>query len=294
MNKKISGVLAVLAIVVPGAVFAQDAKSLRETRENTVKEIKETRENARKEIKETREEVQKQRIDAVKEVKTQRENLRNNSSMTEDEKMEERKEIKENWDKKRDELKTKREEGIKKIESIRAETKNKVQEKREALKEDLKKIKNEKKIERIVNIDGKLEKINEERTSSFLINLDKMDSTLGKITARMEGAKAEGKDVSSVSQAVDSAKVAITSSRSAVEVQAAKVYKITVSTENNLKTDVGESVKGLQNDLNQVRETVKTAHESVKKAAVLLGQILGASVSSTSVSSASSSVPASN
>ena len=47
---------------------------------------------------------------------------------------------------------------------------------------------------------------------------------------------------------------------------------MTITDENKLKIDVGNTVQKLQDDLKQVRIIVQSAHDAVRRAAVALSQ----------------------
>ena len=95
--------------------------------------------------------------------------------------------------------------------------------KREALKIDLKKIKDERKSQIVEKTDKKLEKINDDRTSHLLDVLNNLEKALAKINVRISAAQGKGVDVSSAKKASDDAAKAIAAARTAVEAQTAKV-----------------------------------------------------------------------
>ena len=148
-------------------------------------------------------------------------------------------------------------------------------EKRETLKIDLKKIKDKKKVQVVENTDKKLEKINDDRTDHLLDVIGNLENSLAKINVRISAAEVKGVDVSSAKKAAIDAAQAIVAARTAVEEQAAKVYKMTITDENKLKSDVGNTIKKLQDDLKQVRVIVQSAHDAVRKTAVAIANALG-------------------
>jgi len=184
--------------------------------------------------------------------------------------------------------KKEREEFRGEVKSIRAtSTLKNILEKREALKVDLKKIKNERKSQIVENADKKLEKINDDRMNHLLDVLNNLEKTLAKINTRISAAQAKGIDVSSAKKVADDAAKAIAAARTAVEAQAAEVYKMTITDENKLKADVGNTVKKLQDDLKQIRIVVQSAHDVVRKAAAALAKAMGIEDKPKSSSSAS-------
>jgi len=226
---------------------------------------KEARQNTRGEIKDTR----IQAKNSIKEAKTEEE-----------------------WKEKQKDLEKLRNERNKKAQDTRSNARKTILDKREALKVDLKKIKDERKSQIVENTDKKLEKINDDRTNHLLDVLNNLEKALAKINVRISAAQGKGVDVSSAKKASEDAAKAIATARTAVEAQAAKVYKMTITDENKLKADVGNTIKKLQDDLKQVRIIVQSAHDAVRKAAVALAKAMGIEDKPRSSSSASvSSIP---
>ena len=211
--------------------------------------------------------------------------IRATSTLSVDEK---RGKIEEEWKEKQKNLEKIRNERGKKAQDIRANTQKTILDKREVLKIDLKKIKDERKSQIVEKMDKKLEKINDARNNHLLDVLNNLEKTLAKINIRISAAQAKGIDVSSAKKFSDDAAKAIAAARTAVEAQATKVYKMTITDENKLKADVGSTVKKLQDDLKQVRIVVQSAHDAVRKAAVALAKAMGIEDKPKSSSSASS------
>jgi hypothetical protein len=72
---------------------------------------------------------------------------------------------------------------------------------------------------------------------------------------------------------MDTASTTISSARAAIAVQAAKVYTLNVTTEANLKTDVGKTRQALHSDLVKLRDVVFSARDAVHNAAQELGKV---------------------
>ncbi|MFH0712448.1 MAG: hypothetical protein V2A55_01140 [Candidatus Jorgensenbacteria bacterium] len=173
----------------------------------------------------------------------------------------------------KDELEKRREEFKQKLENEREEVKERLETAREELKVRLKKIKDEKKVEIVGRLSGSVNSLNEKLTNHFLEVLEKLDKVLDNVTSRTDKAEAHELDVSAVRTAITAAEIAIASARGAVETQAGKTYSFNITTEENLKVDVGAARQALHNDLTAVKEIVRTAHVAVKDAAVKLAQI---------------------
>lgn len=159
------------------------------------------------------------------------------------------------------------------VQERRTELKDLIQEKREALKEQLQKVKDERKKAAVERIDANLDKLNERITTHLSNMLDKLENVLERVASRADKAEEKGLNVSSVRTAVTGALSAIEAARVAVAAQAGKTYTITISSEDNLRVDVGKARQALHSDLVKVRETVKAAHEAVRQAAVILARV---------------------
>jgi DNA repair exonuclease SbcCD ATPase subunit len=171
------------------------------------------------------------------------------------------------------------------IEQNRIEFRNQVQNKREemktkidALKEKLRERLRERISERkrtiVERIYDRINALNERMTDHYMDVLDHLEKVLERIESRTAKAKLNGRDVSSVEAAIEKAHQAINTAREAVKAQAEKVYQPPeITTEGNLKLDVGKLRQQLHDDLKAVEKLVKDARDAVRQAAVALAQI---------------------
>lgn len=196
----------------------------------------------------TRNDVRKEREDLRQDIQDQRQTLRRQVS-------EKREAFKAEVQEKRQELQVR----------IKAE--------REQLKEKLKTIRDEKKKAAVERIDAAIARLNERMVEHFTAVLDKLADLLIRIGSRTDTAAARGLDVSAVQAAMAQARTAIGDARTAVSAQAGKTYAVTISTEANLRADVGKTRQALRADLKSVQEAVRLAREAVRKAATTLAQI---------------------
>ncbi|MBI5732185.1 MAG: hypothetical protein HY982_02380 [Candidatus Magasanikbacteria bacterium] len=251
-----SGVKAQVPGTPAGEPKGEARENLRDVRQNVRKEVREARQDTRKEIRDTRQ-------DTRKEVRDIRQDTR--------------KELKQQFEAKRMEFKNqveaKREEFKKKVEEKRAVAKEKIEAKRAELKERLVKIKDERKKQAALRIDARLDELNKRQTDHFMATLEKLEKVLENIESRASKAEANGRDVSSVRSRISEAQQAIAGSRSAIQTQAGKTYELAINEESTLRIDVGKARQALHSDLVKTRETVRVAHEAVRKAAVSLAQI---------------------
>lgn len=128
--------------------------------------------------------------------------------------------------------------------------------KRAEFKEKLAKIKDEKKQKIVEKLDIRFSEVNSKRTTQMTSNLDKMTTILDKLFDK-------GVNVATPSNAIQTA-------LDAVKIQAAKTYVISISTEANLKMDVGKVRSQLEADLKVVNELVVAARKAVAAAILTL------------------------
>jgi methyl-accepting chemotaxis protein len=183
------------------------------------------------------------------------------------------------------EFQQKREELRKSMEQNQLELRNRIQNKREEMKAKIETLKeqlrkelqgkiSEQKQKIVERIYERINALNERMTNHYLDVLDHLEKVLERIESRTAKAKLNGRDVSSVETAIEKARQAINNAREAVKAQAEKVYQPPqITTEENLKLDVGKLRKQLHDDLKAVEKLVKDARDAVRQAAVALAQI---------------------
>ncbi|GEM_PF-5635545 len=123
---------------------------------------------------------------------------------------------------------------------------------REEFKQKMQTIRDERKKKIVERADAKIAEINKRRTDAMTRHLDKMSEILAKVKAR-------GGDTTA-------AEAAVAEARSAVVAQAAKIYTITITTENKLKINVGETMKALKADLQAVHQKIVDARKATADA----------------------------
>jgi hypothetical protein len=171
------------------------------------------------------------------------------------------------------------------IEQNRIEFRNQVQKKREEMKTKIDALKkqlreglrvgiSERKRAVVEKIYDRINVLNERMTDHYMDVLDHLEKVLERIESRTAKAKLNGRDVSKVEEAIQKAHEAIEKAREAVKAQAEKVYQPPqITTEENLKLDVGKLRQQLHDDLKAVEKLVKDARDAVRQAAVALAQI---------------------
>jgi len=172
-----------------------------------------------------------------------------------------------------------------KIREAQAALKAKVEAKRAVLKQDLKKVRDEKKKQITEKIDKGLDALNERMTGHFSKALEKLEDVLVRIDERTDRAEAsKSVDVASVRAAIEKANLAIATARTAVQAQAGKTYKIEVTTDNGMKDAVKKAREMLSTDLRSLRDIVKSARDAVHDAARAFAKAHGRDLSGISSS----------
>ncbi|MDO8560776.1 MAG: hypothetical protein Q7R91_01005 [bacterium] len=185
-----------------------------------------------------------------------------------------RKEVEARREELKKQLEAKREEAKKRVEAAREEAKTRVKAAHEELKKKIEQIKDERKKATVTRLDEQMNHLNERWTTHFTNVLNHLEDILGKIQVRMDKAASLGKDVSAVKTAIDTAKAAIASARTAVEVQAKKDYTITFTSEDQLHTAFKAAKGQLHKDLTALRDgVIKAARDTVHQAARTLGGV---------------------
>ncbi|GEM_PF-2224877 len=268
-------------------VFAQDASSepvqiapVRELRDQAIEERQELMEKQREfmeEVMEERkgvidsfrgelEEIRESAADRMEVMETREEAvraLRTDLGRTAAEKREfleaQREERKAMIERQREELKTR-------IEEAREEAKMRVEERKEELRRKLEEIRDERKRETVDRLDDRFGEINIRFTNHLLSALTRLEELAAKISSRADKAEVNGVDVSAARAAVERAYESIAAARSALEEQLAKTYPIEVTSEEALRSAVAEARNLLNQDLREMKELVRSAHQHLVEA----------------------------
>lgn len=143
--------------------------------------------------------------------------------------------------------------------SREAEMKQRMASREAELKQRLTQWQNKQKAMIVERINAQLQKINQQVTDRMTRQLDNMSARL--LKAPDEATSGAYFD----STAYEPASLAISNARSAVSSQAAKSYSITISTEQNAKTDAKTARDNLFNDLKKLQEVMLSAKQAVAK-----------------------------
>lgn len=131
---------------------------------------------------------------------------------------------------------------------IRQEMKDAIAAKKAELKTRIETIKDQRKKAVVERIDIKLSAVNEKHTSRFAKVLENLQLILNKVTV----------------QDTTTAQTAIEEAQKAVEVQAGKTYTITITSESNLKQNVGTVTSQLRQDLVATHKLIIDAKQAIQ------------------------------
>jgi len=168
-------------------------------------------------------------------------------------------------------LKDEREAAKKRLETAREEVKKTIEARQAELKDKISKLRDEKKKQIATRLDEQMARLNTQWTDHFNNVLNRLSEILGKIELRAAKAETNGKDVSAVKTAIQNAKNAITTARTAVETQAKKTYIATFSSETGLGAAFKAVREQLRKDLFGLRDgAMKSSREAVQNALQVL------------------------
>ena len=160
------------------------------------------------------------------------------------------------------------------IREKRQEMKAQIEALREQFRDRLKARIDERKQVIVERIYERINALNEIITNHYLDILDRLEKILERIESRATKAELNGIDVTQVEAVIEKAHQAINTAREAVKTQAEKIYQPPeITSEENLRLDVGKLRQQLHDDLKAVEKLVKEARNAVREAAVALAQI---------------------
>lgn len=142
---------------------------------------------------------------------------------------------------------------------------------RAKFKEDLAKIKDEKKKAKVENIGENLLELNAKITARATENVNKIEGVLIAIESRADKATAAGATrLANVRALIAVSETAIADARAAISVQTAKTYAVSIQSDATVKTSLESTRNLLKADIDAMNAKIKAAHEATKKAAAAL------------------------
>jgi chromosome segregation ATPase len=184
------------------------------------------------------------------------------------------------------EIQTNKAEFLRAMQERKNQAQTKISQQAAELRSKLAGIRDEQKKRTIQKIDTALKTLNSQQVEHLGNVLDQLDKVLMNISTRADKIEQSGKNIATARTAISSAKDSIAKAREAVAGQAGKVYGISVTSEDNLRTDASNARDGLKSDMKVLRDKAQAAKEAVHAAAVVLGQINGTDSSAPASSAA--------
>lgn len=148
------------------------------------------------------------------------------------------------------------------LEQKRKEAEEKFKVQKQEFQAKLAEIRNTRKKELAQKFDTKLSTVNKNQTDRMLQTLEKMSNKLNELSAKVQTAKQVGLDTTAAEQAIANATAKLEIAKTAVVSQAGKTYTATITTEANLKINLGQAMKTLQADLTATHQTIVAAKEA--------------------------------
>lgn len=160
------------------------------------------------------------------------------------------------------------------------------------IKQNLRRIKSTEKKDAVAKISEELVNLNNRKLEQFENSLKQLERTLSKTMARAEKRAQKGFNIDNVKAAAEVARAAIAASRTAIEQQKGKTYKIEDTAEPGLKEAVKKVRAALHSDLKVVQDSVKQARKAVHDTATSLAKIRKNGRATPTTSPAGSASPA--
>lgn len=135
-----------------------------------------------------------------------------------------------------------------------------------AKKEEFERIRNEKKRTIVQAVCARFKELNSNLTTHFTAALARMEKMLEKLESRLTKATQRGRDTSSCTETIATARAAISSAQSAIDTQQGNTYACEITDEATLGSTLSATKKTLTGDLKDTRDTIQQARQAVTNA----------------------------
>lgn len=166
-----------------------------------------------------------------------------------------------------------RSEFVNEVKTIRQETLRKAEEVKAQFREGLNKIKNEAKKNSTEKIINSINELNIRLTKQLSDKINQIENVIVGIESRIIKGEEKGLDLVKVKDLLTKSKGEISKSKDAILLQSQKIYTVTITDESTLKTKTQETRNLFKSEIKIARDSVVKAHEAVRDAAILLGEI---------------------
>lgn len=164
------------------------------------------------------------------------------------------------------------------FEAKREEAKASFETQKEVLKEKISAIKDQKKQETVSRLNENINELNKKKTEEFSKVVAKLEGIWASIQNKATQAAANGAEVGFISEAQSQVDSLFSAAKDSLNQQTGKSYELNITTEDNLKTDIGQVRQTLESDLKAVREKIGAIKEMLYKEANQLSQVSMSSV----------------
>lgn len=145
------------------------------------------------------------------------------------------------------------------------------------LQQRLKTFRNRVKAERVNRINSILITVNTNKTAALLSQLAVMQSIIERLQTKIIDIQKNGKDISTLQSALETAKNDISYAKTAVQLQKEKDYTLSISSEATAKNDIQTIRNGLQSDLEAMQKVVQNAKQAlihaITETKLLIGEV---------------------
>jgi len=155
-----------------------------------------------------------------------------------------------------------------KIQEKRAMMKDQIEEKKSQFRERLQLIQDENKQRIVENIDARLDSINSKQIDRMTQVLDKLNDIMIRITDKATEAESDGTDITQFNTLKAAAETALSNASDMLAAQAEKDYTPSITDESTLGQTTSTSVTKLKSDLKNVNQSIISARNAVRLAAV--------------------------
>ena len=175
----------------------------------------------------------------------------------------ERQAIQENRKQLKDSIKQAKQTVREEIAQKRQEAQEKFKAQREEFKTKLEALKDARKKAIVEKFDTKLSEVNKNQTDRMAQNLEKMTNKITELSTKISSAKQAGLNTTAAESAITNAQTKIAAAKTAVANQAGKEYTATITTEANLKVNLGSTMLTLRADLISTHQAIVAVKEAV-------------------------------
>jgi hypothetical protein len=164
------------------------------------------------------------------------------------------------------------------IKKEQEQSKTELETKKTKFKEELQVINDARKKEILQRLETNFKTINDKRVAQMTEQLGKLQQILDKVIARAIAAKQTGKNTTNVDAMTLQCQTNITAAQAAVTAQSGHTYTIEISTESEVKSNVGTTRQTFELDMKSVNTAMKKARSCLYDAITELAKISGEKV----------------